>query len=113
VSVARILLTAGLEIALTLGAVFLVERSLEGALKAVKFALKSEFSTDTGRVNLVGMILLVFFLVFSNLHEAATRALSVEKPAPAENYVLVPEILFFLGFLCSLICVLIMERKNR
>jgi len=39
-------------------AMFLIERTLEGALKAVKVALKGEFTTDVGRLNLAGMVVL-------------------------------------------------------
>lgn len=108
----RILTAVGLEILLFIGAAYLLERSLGGALKAVKLALKSEFSSDTGRLNLVGMVLLVFVFLVSNLHEAASNALSPEKPAPADSHVLGPVILFGLVFVGSLICVLIVETRN-
>lgn len=108
----QLLTVVGLEIIFFILAVFLVERSIEGALKAVKVALKSEFTTDTGRVNLIGMILLVFVYVFSDLHEMAANALAVEKPAPSQSHLIAAVALFGLGFIGSLICVLLMEKKK-
>jgi hypothetical protein len=106
-------MAAALLIGLIFCAAFLVEHSLKGALNAVKIALKGEFSTDTGTLNLVGMVLMVFVFLFSNLHETVTNVLSVEKPAPAQNQVLAPVVLFGLGFVGSLICVLLVERKSK
>jgi len=48
-----------LNVALAVAAMFLIERTLEGALKAVKVALKGEFTTDVGRLNLAGMVVFV------------------------------------------------------
>jgi hypothetical protein len=93
-------------------AAFILEHSVTGAVKAVKLALKSEFTTDIGRINLVGMILFVILLFFTNLHQMVAAALSVDKPPPSENDVLAPAVLFGLGFVLSLICVLIVERKK-
>jgi len=56
---------------------------------------------------------MVFVFLFSNLHETVTNVLSVEKPAPAQNQVLAPVVLFGLGFVGSLICVLLVERKSK
>ena len=81
--ISRLLIVLVLEVALLYLAAYLVERTIDGALRAVKVGLKSEFSTSTGRINLIGMILLVFVLVFAVLHGMAENALSVEKPAPA------------------------------
>ena len=97
---------------LAVGATLLIEHSLSGALKAVKFALKSEFTTDTGKLNLIGMILLVFIFIFSDLHDYAANALSNQKPAPAENHVLAPVLMIGLLFVGSLVCVLLVEKNN-
>jgi hypothetical protein len=92
---------------------FVFSHSIEGAVKALKLALKSEFTTDTGRINLAGMILLVVFFFFSNLHEMVTTALSTERPPGPEEHFVAPATLLGLFFFGSLICVLIMERKDK
>jgi hypothetical protein len=107
------LLVVALELVLAFAAVLLVEHSITGALKAVKVALKSEFTTDAGKLNLVGMLLFVFIYVFSNLHELASTALSLEKPVPPETHTITALIFFGLGFLGSLICVMLIEKKDR
>jgi hypothetical protein len=108
----QVLVVVALNIVLMIAATFLMTHSIGGAIKAVKVALKSEFTTDTGRLNLVGMILLVFVMVFFGLHATLGDALSVEHPAPSEYQVLAPMVLFGLGFVCSMICVLAVERKD-
>lgn len=109
----RLLLVTALNLALLYVAALIVERTLDGALKAVKVGLKSEFSTGTGRVNLIGMILLVFIVVFTNLHEMATVALSVDKPPPAGSNVVIVVTLVGFFFVGSVICVLIAERSRK
>lgn len=113
ITIWRLLLVVGLDIILAIIAVYLVERSIEGALKAVKVALKFEFTTDVGKLNLAGMIFFVVLLIFGHLHETLANAMSVEKPASADSHFLAPVILFGLGFVGSLVCVLIMERKGK
>lgn len=106
----RLLIVVALETTLLYVAALIVERTIDGAIKAVKVGLKYEFSTGTGRINLAGMILLVFVLVFTELHEMVTSALSVDKPPPAGNSVVVITMLVGFFFVGSVICVLIAEK---
>ncbi len=106
------LIAVALDAALLILAALIVERTIEGALKAVKVGLKYEFSTGTGAVNLAGMILLVVVLVFTELHETAANALSVEKPAPAGSALVVILLLVGIFFTGSVICVLVSEKKT-
>ena len=108
----RVLLVVGLEAALAYFAFFLVERTFEGALKAIKLALKFEFTTDTGKMNFIGVVVLTFLTIFFSLHEMLANTLSAEKPAPSDLRVLAPLVLFGLVFIVSMICVLLMERNG-
>lgn len=109
----RLVIVVLLESALLFVAALIVERTVEGAVKAVKVGLESEFSTGTGRLNLVGMILLVVVLVFTDLHEMASNALSVEEPPPQGSSLVSILLLVGLFFVFSVICVLISEKKGR
>jgi len=111
-SIWQALVVVCLEAVLTVLAVMMVERSLVGALRAVKVALESEVSTDTGRVNLVAMILLVFLFVFTKLHEIAAKALSAEKSAAVQESMSTAVILIGLFFALCLVCLVILERTG-
>lgn len=107
----QVLLLAALTVLLMFAAALLIQHSVSGAVKAVRVALNSEFKTETGRVNLVGMILLVIIIMSLHLEDTLANALAVQHPAPSEYRVLAPMTLFFLGFVGSVICVSLMERK--
>ncbi len=107
------LVVVALEIVLAYVAFILVERTFAGALRALKLALKFEFTTDTGKMNFVGVVILTLLTIFTNLHEALGNALSTERPAPSQAAVLAPLVLFGLVFVISMICTLLMERKER
>jgi len=108
----QVLLVAGLEAALLLLAALIVERTFKGALEGVKLALKSERKTSPGRLNILGVLLFAFLIIFSDLHNFVADALSAQKPAPSDLRVIAPLVLFGLAFIGSLICVLLMERKT-
>jgi hypothetical protein len=108
----KILLVVALEAGLAYFAFFLVERTFAGALKAIKLALKFEFTTDTGKMNFIGVVILTFLTIFFSLHEMFANALSTEKPPPSDLRVLAPLVLFGLVFVISVICVLLMERQR-
>jgi hypothetical protein len=93
-------------------AAYIVRGSIAEALKGLKVALKSEFTTATGKLNFVSMILLVFVMVVFNLHEMVANALSVDGHAPVQNHVMGPALLVSLFFIGSLICVMIVELKK-
>jgi hypothetical protein len=101
-----------LEAGLLLLTAYLLNHSMEGMLKGIKVAFKGEFKTDAGKLNLIGMLVFAFLYIFSDLHELAVNALSVEKPAPPQSHVIVGVLLFGLGFVLSLVCVMIVERKE-
>jgi hypothetical protein len=101
-----------LNLLILVASMYIVEHSITGALKAVKFAFKSEFKTDTGKINVLGLAVLVVIYVFSDIHEYAANSMSLVKPAPAENRATVAVFLFGFFFILSLICVLKMERSD-
>jgi hypothetical protein len=108
----QLLLAVSLEAGLLLLVSYLLNHSVEGMLKGIKVAFKGEFKTDAGRLNLIGMLLFAFLYVFSDLHEMIVRTLSVEKPAPVESHLVVGVLLFGLGFVLSLVCVMVVESKK-
>jgi uncharacterized membrane protein len=101
-----------LEAALAFLAAFIVQRSIAEALKGLRLALKSELTTDVGRLNLIAMILIVFVIVVFNLHEMVASALSVGGSSQTNSHVLAPAALIGVFFIGSLICVMLMERKQ-
>ena len=107
------LLVVALNIVLAYAAFILIEHTFKGALKALRLALKFEFTTDTGKMNFVGVVILTLLTIFTDLHEALGNALSTEKPAPSHAAVLAPLVLFGLVFVISMICTLLMEREGR
>ncbi len=102
----------GLEAGLLLIAAFIVERTFKAALEGVKLALKSEHKTSPGRLNLFGVLLFTFAMIFSDLNNWVADALSAQKPAPSDLRVIAPLALFGLLFIGSLIFVLLMERQT-
>lgn len=96
---------------LTILALYVVERSVIAALKGLKFALKNELTSDTGRVNLLGAVLLAVVLVVFNLHEMVTEGLKVDG-ASKGDHVVVPCVLLGLFLLGSTICVLLLEKEK-
>jgi hypothetical protein len=108
----QLLLTVALEAGLLVLTPYLLNHSMEGMLKGIKVAFKGEFKTDAGRLNLIGMLVFAFLYIFSDLHELAANALSVEKPAPSESHVIVGVLLFGLGFVLSLVCVMVVEKEE-
>lgn len=111
--IVHLLLAVGLVAGFLLLAAYLLNHSVQAMLKGIKAAFQGELKTDAGRVNLVGMLLFVFLYIFSDLHELAANMLSVEKPAPAESHVIVGVLLFGLGFVFSVICVMVVESKEK
>jgi len=97
---------------LVISAIFVVERSLNGALKALRLALKFEFTTDVGRLNFAGMILFVVAIFVFNLHAMLTDALSVQRAAQPADHVTVPALLIGLFVLGSLVIALLLEKKK-
>lgn len=93
-------------------AVFVVERSLDGALRALRLAIKFEFTTDVGRLNFVAMILFVVVIFVFNLHPMLTDALSVNGVSQSADHVTVPLILVGVFFLGSLVFALLLEKKK-
>src|SRR6266478_2884352 len=111
-TIERLLVLFALSVVLVILAVFVVERSVDGALRALKLAIKFEFTTDTGRLNLVGMILFVVVIFVFNLHAVLTDALSVDSVARHDDHVTVPALLIGLFFFGSIFFVSLLERKK-
>lgn len=109
--VLQIILVVLLEAGMLLLAAYLLTHSVDGMVKGIKVALKGEFRTDAGKLNLIGMILFAILYIFSDLHEVVVESLSVTKPAPAGSHVVVGVLLFGLGFVISLFIVMISEIK--
>ena len=102
-----------LELGLAVAAFWLVERTIEGAMKAVKGALKLEINTDAGKLNLAGLIGFLFLTVFTNLHETLAGLVVKDKATPLEAKILPPATVFGLLFIGSVICVAIFEKHRR
>lgn len=111
-NIERLLILVALNIALAILAAFLIQRSIGEALKSLKVALKSEFTTNVGRLNLVSMILIVILIFVFNLHEMLTDALVVDSALRRQDHVIVPVTLVGFFFIGSLICVMLVERKK-
>lgn len=111
-TIPNLLTLIGLYLLLAFLAAIVVERSIAGAFKGLRLALKYEFTTDVGRLNFVGMILIVCLMFVFNLHEMFSSALSVEGATRPENRVIAPVALIGFFFVCSLICVMVVERKK-
>jgi hypothetical protein len=111
-TIVRLLVLFVLSVVLVILAVFVVERSVDGALKALKLAIKFEFTTDVGRLNLVAMILFVVVIFVFNLHAILTDALSVDSTSRPADHVTVPALLIGLFFFGSLFFVMLLERKK-
>jgi hypothetical protein len=94
-----------------LGAV-IVERSMSVALKSLKLALKLEFTSEVGRLNLGMGVLFLFAVVLFNLHQMLAESLKVEGTAGGGDHVIVPAVLVGLFFLGSLVCVMLLEKKK-
>jgi hypothetical protein len=107
----QVVLVVLLETGLLLLSAFLLTHSVDGMMKGIKVALKGEFNTDAGKLNLIGMILFAILYIFSDLHQIVAETLSVTKPAPGESHVVVGVLLFGLGFVISLLIVMISEIK--
>jgi hypothetical protein len=110
-SIERLLIIVALHIALAILAAFLIQHSLSAALKSLKVALKSEFTTDVGRLNLVSMFIITVLIVVFNLHQMLTDALLVDSSL-RQDHVTVPVALVGFFFIGSLICVMLVGKKN-
>lgn len=102
-----------LEAVLLLLSFVLVEKSFEGALKGVKVAIKSEISTDAGRLNLVALLMLVFLLIFNKLHDSVTTAGNNQHLSGAQEPNPLLQFLMISGFaLGSVFCVGLFEIRR-
>src|SRR5260370_29226405 len=111
-TIARLLVLFVLSVVLVILAVFVVERSVDGALKAPKLAIKFEFTTDVGRLNLVAMILFVVVIFVFTLHPILTHALHAEGISQPAPHVPLPPLLIRFFFSGSLLCVLLLDRTH-
>jgi hypothetical protein len=109
--VIQLVLTALIFAGLLLLVSFVFHRSFELAMKAIKLGLKGEFSTVTGQLNLVSMILVVYLLMFTSVHELVIKAMSVDHTIPQEKS-LSPIVLILLFFFGSVLLVTILEFRN-
>jgi hypothetical protein len=110
-SVIRILVFIILYVILAIVVAFLVERSLVGALKGLKLALKAEFTTDAGRLNFFSIFFLTVLALLFNLHAMVSDSLRVGQ-GEGGDHVLGPLVVLGIVFLGSVICVLLLERKK-
>lgn len=111
-SIYRLLILVALNVALVIVAAYVVKHSIREALNALKVALRSEITTVTGRLNFISMVLIVLAMFVFNLHEMVANALSVDGKPLAGDHVIAPAALIGLFFVCSLICVMIVEIKK-
>jgi|SRR6266566_2913143 len=111
-TLARRIISLLLYAALVVLAVFVVERSLGGALKAIKLAAKFEFTTDAGKLNFLAMVLFVVVIVVFNLHPMLTAGLKEGGASQSADHVIGPGILVGLFLLGSLLSVLLLEKNN-
>jgi hypothetical protein len=93
-------------------AAFVVERSVAAALKCIKLALKSEFTSAVGRLNFVSMILFFVFMFIPNLHRMIADSLIVGGVSQSNDNWIAPAALLGVFFMGSLICVMIIEKRQ-
>jgi len=106
----RVFLAMVLNLVILVAGMYIAEHSILSALKAIRFAFRSEFRTDTGKINVLGLAILIVIYVFSDIHEYVANSMSVVKPAPTANRATIAVLLFGFFFILSLACVLKMER---
>ena len=111
-TLARRVISFVLYAALVILALFVVERSLTGALKAVKLAAKFEFTTDAGKLNCLAMVLFVVVIVVFNLHPMLSAGLSEGGASQSADHVIGPGILIGLFLLGSILSVLLLEKDK-
>jgi hypothetical protein len=110
-SVIRVIIFIVLYAALAFVVTFLVERSLAGALKGLKLALKAEFTTDAGKLNFFSIFSLTVLAILFNIHAMVSDSFKVGQ-AEGGDHVLGPLSVLGVAFLGSLICVLLFERRK-
>ncbi|HKV92123.1 MAG TPA: hypothetical protein VJW20_06210 [Candidatus Angelobacter sp.] len=108
----RVVVLVLLSVGLAFFAIFIIQRSIGETFKALKLALKSEFTTNTGKLNLVAMVLFAVVMLVFNLHEMIASALSVDGQMRAGDHVIAPALLLILLFIGSLVCVVVVEVKK-
>ena len=108
----RLLILLALYAALAFGASYIVHHTMKETIRGLKLALKSEFNSTIGRLNFIAMILLFVLLLVGDLHKMLATALSVEGAAQSESNIITPVVLLGLFFLCSLICVMVVDKKK-
>jgi glucan phosphoethanolaminetransferase (alkaline phosphatase superfamily) len=91
---------------------YILSHSVTLAIKMMKSAFKNEFKTDSGKLNLISLILLIFLIVFLNIHKAAAIALSPTHSLSDQTSDIVSIFLFCLLATGSLICLVILEYKT-
>jgi hypothetical protein len=111
-SVRNLLVLIAIYLVLTFLAAIVVERSIGAAFKGLKLALKSELTSDVGRLNFVAMILMVLLMFVFNVHEMFSSALAVGGNPQTKDHVLGPAALVGFFFMGSLICVMLVERNK-
>jgi len=111
-NVLRILTLLVLTVGLTFFAIFIIQRSVSETFKALRIALKFEFTTNTGKLNLVAMVLFAVVMLVFNLHEMIAGALNIDGQIRTGDHVIGPALLLILLFIGSLVCVVVVEVKK-
>jgi hypothetical protein len=110
------LLRAALVTVLLLASLYIAARILEHsvnqALKSLKLALKFEFTSNVGKVNLAAMILFAVLIFAFNLDQVISDSLAAGRANPPQNHVTGPAILLGLLFIGSVLCVMVVEKQK-
>lgn len=93
-------------------ATLILEHSVNHTIKSLKVALKFEFTSNVGKVNLAAMILFAILIFAFNLDQVISDSLTAGGPNPPQNHVTGPAILLGLLFIGSLLCVMVVEKQK-
>jgi amino acid transporter len=108
----RLLGVVVLSLALVAAVEFIVHRSFTHALKAIKTAFKAEFQTDSGRLNLVAMFIMLFVFILTSLGTEISRAVSKVRQPGADLVVPIITLFCILFLLGCVITVSLLERNK-
>ena len=91
----------------------IVHKSFANALSSLVKAFKLEIKTDSGKVNLIGMMALIFLYLFTAVHRIMAELLSTVRPVTTEHETSITTVQLALFFGFSLVVVGWLEHQSR
>lgn len=90
----------------------IVQHSFSGAISSIFRSLSLELTTDTGRINLIAMIVLLFAFMFGQIHKELAEALSVVRPVTREAQASISSLHLAIFFVFSVLVVARLEGNS-